>query len=196
MCWAWASRKRAPTVGSRRFIDKDSAAPQGGGHSIPVTTGGRLGDILQEWAVRHAQTKLGDYFNNARVLFFSGLTNYKLAHGTVAEYTPNLQFADPLLQLGVPKLLSSLDALQLYASGAHYVTDWALPSVTATRPVKEWTRFVLRQGDAGSDRDRGAGARAGRLRHRKNWPAKPSSPPPSMTSAWRQFKRQGRAHRD
>ena len=40
-----------------------------------------------------------------------------------AEYTPNLEFADALLQLGVPKMLTSLDALELYASGAHYVTD-------------------------------------------------------------------------
>jgi predicted amino acid dehydrogenase len=42
-------------------------------------------------------------------------------------------------------MLTSLDALQLYAGGAHYVTDWTLPAVMASGPVKEWTRFVLRK---------------------------------------------------
>jgi predicted amino acid dehydrogenase len=131
-------------VGSRRFIEKDSARLKGVATEVPVTMGGRLGDIFQEWAVRHAQTHLGNFFNNARVLFFSGMTDYKLAL-SIAEYTTNLQFADPLLQLGVPKLLGSLDALNLYASGAHYVKDWTLPSAMASGPVKEWTRFVLRK---------------------------------------------------
>jgi predicted amino acid dehydrogenase len=131
-------------VGSRRFIAKESARLLAAAQHAPITTGGRLGDIFQEWAVRHAQTQLGSYFNNARVLFFSGLTDYKLAL-SMAEYTTNLQFADPLLQLGVPKLLGSLDALNLYSTGAHYVKDWSLPSAMATGPIKEWTRFVLRK---------------------------------------------------
>ena len=131
-------------VGSQRFIDKDSARLKAVATRVPATTGGRLGDILQEWAVRHAQSQLGSYFNNARTLFFSGLTDYKLALA-LSEYTTNLQFADPVLQLGVPKLLGSLDALHLYSNGAHYVKDWSLPSAIATGPVKEWTRFVLRK---------------------------------------------------
>ena len=129
-------------VGSRRFIEKDSARLKSVATLVPVTTGGRLGDIFQEWAVRHAQTQMGSFFNNARVLFFSGMSDYKLVH-TIAEYTSNLQFADPLLQLGVPKLLGSVSALDLYASGAHYVKDWTLPAAMASGPVKEWTRFVL-----------------------------------------------------
>ena len=131
-------------VGSRRFIEKDSARLKAVASHVAVTTGGRLGDIFQEWAVRHAQTQLGSFFNNARVLFFSGLADYKLALA-IAEYTSNLQFADPLLQLGVPKLLGSVDALNLYSSGAHYVKDWTLPAAMASGPVKEWTRFVLRK---------------------------------------------------
>ena len=131
-------------VGSRRFIEKDSARLKAVATQVPVTTGGRLGDIFQEWAVRHAQTHLGSFFNNARVLFFSGMTDYKLAL-SIAEYTSNLQFADPLLQLGVPKLLGSVDALNLYANGAHYVKNWTLPAAMASGPVKEWTRFVLRK---------------------------------------------------
>ncbi len=131
-------------VGSRRFIEKDSARLKLVATEVPVTTGGRLGDIFQEWAVRHAQTQMGSFFNNTRVLFFSGMTDYKLALA-MSEYTSNLQFADPLLQLGVPKLLGSVDALNLYANGAHYVKDWTLPAAMASGPVKEWTRFVLRK---------------------------------------------------
>ncbi len=136
--------KDSYTVGSRRYVDKDSTRMKNAVTRIPVTTGGRLNDILQEWALRHVQIKLGDYFNNARVLFFSGMTNYKLAL-SMSEYTQNLEFADPLLQVGVPKLLTSLNALELYTSGAHYVMDWAPASVMSSVPLKEWTKFVLRR---------------------------------------------------
>ena len=78
--------KDSYTVGSRRYVEKDSARMKGAVTRIPVTTGGRLGDILQEWALRHVQAKLGDYFNNANVLFFSGRTNYKLASGHVGVH--------------------------------------------------------------------------------------------------------------
>jgi predicted amino acid dehydrogenase len=132
------------TVGSQRFVDEEGSRLMAAVTRVPATTGARLGDILQEWALRHVQAKLGDYFNNARVLFFSGLAHYKLAQA-FAEYTPNLEFADALLQLGVPKMLTSLDALELYASGAHYVTDRVPDLVTDNAAVREWQRFVLRR---------------------------------------------------
>ncbi len=132
------------TVGARRYIEKESVQLKEIVTRIPVTTGGRLFDILQEWALRHVQNKLGNYFNNANVLFFSGRTNFSLAL-TMSEYTQNLRFADALLQLGVPKLLTSLDALELYTSGAHYVLDWAPAGVMSSAPLKEWTSFVLRK---------------------------------------------------
>ncbi len=134
--------KDSYTVGSRRYVEKDSTAMKGAVTRIPVTTGGRLSDILQEWALRHVQIKLGDYFNNAKVLFFSGMTNYKLALA-MSEYTQNLEFADALLQLGVPKMLTSLDALELYTSGAHYVLEWTPTSLMTSAPIKAWTKFVL-----------------------------------------------------
>ncbi len=109
----------------------------------PSSTGQRLADILMEWAVRHAQSTLGRYFDNARVLFFSGLAHQKLAL-TLAEYTPNLHFADPVLQLGVPKLLTSADALALYASGAHQVADWVPPQVLGPGLLARWCRHALR----------------------------------------------------
>ena len=137
------------TVGSRRYVEKDSLRMKSTVTRIPVTTGGRLDDILQEWALRHVQLKLGNYFSNARILFFSGMTHYKLALA-MSEYTQNLEFADPVLQFGVPKLLTSLDALELYASGAHYVLEWTPSGVMSSAVVKEWTKFVLRRamGDA------------------------------------------------
>jgi predicted amino acid dehydrogenase len=132
------------TVGSRRFIDRDGARLRAVAKRAPVTVGGRLGDILQEWSVRHAQTELGGYFNNALVLFFSGMTNHKLAT-SMAEYTENLSFADPLMDLGVPKLLTSMDSLALYSAGAHYASRWERPRITPPAVLKDWTRFVLRK---------------------------------------------------
>ncbi|MFN0186896.1 MAG: dehydrogenase [Aquabacterium sp.] len=109
----------------------------------PISSGQRLADLLLEWAVRHAQATLGHYFDNARVLFFSGLAHQKLAL-TMGEYTPNLHFADPVLQLGVPKLLTSPDALALYASGAHQVADWVPPQVLGQGLLARWCRHALR----------------------------------------------------
>jgi predicted amino acid dehydrogenase len=132
------------TVGAHRFVDPDAAHMKSLVRQVPVTTGARLGEIFLEWAVRHTQIKLGNYFNNSLVLFFSGLSSFKLAT-TMAEYTDNLQFADPVVQLGVPKLLTSLDALSLYASGAHYVSEWKPPRLLPDDLLKQWTRFVLRK---------------------------------------------------
>ncbi|MBK9088573.1 MAG: dehydrogenase [Holophagales bacterium] len=129
---------------SRRDIDEDVTHLTDVVTRVPVTTGSRLADILQEWAVRHVQNSLGSYFTNANVLFFSGMSNLKLAQ-TMFEYTQNVSFADPLLQLGIPKLLTSLDALRLYTAGAHHVLDWTLPGVMSSDPVKEWNRFLLRK---------------------------------------------------
>ena len=81
--------KDSYAVGSRRYVEKDSTRMKDAVTRIPVTTGGRLNDILQEWALRHVQIKLGDYFNNARVLFFSGMANYKLATAVSEGINPD-----------------------------------------------------------------------------------------------------------
>ncbi|HXX84216.1 MAG TPA: dehydrogenase [Casimicrobiaceae bacterium] len=136
------------TVGSRGYVEEASTAMKIAITRVPVTTGGRLSDILQEWALRHVQIKLGNFFNNAKVLFFSGRTNFKLALA-MSEYTQNLEFADLLLQLGVPKMLTSLDALELYTAGAHYVRDWTperlIPEGLIAAPLRKWIKFMLRQ---------------------------------------------------
>ena len=113
-------------------------------HDAPFSNGARLADILLEWAVRHAQSTLGHYFDNARVLFFCGLAHQKLAL-SMAEYTPNLQFADPVLQLGSPKLLTSLDALGLYANGMHYVADWVPRRLISSALMAQWAQHVLKR---------------------------------------------------
>jgi predicted amino acid dehydrogenase len=110
----------------------------------PLSTGARLADLFLEWAVRHTQAELGHYFDNARVLFFSGVAHHKLAM-SMAEYTPNLRFADPLLQLGVPKLLTSLDALALYARGAHEVSAWLPPRSLVPELLDRWAQHALRR---------------------------------------------------
>ncbi|SFN07674.1 dehydrogenase [Marinobacter pelagius] len=79
----------------------------------PVTTGAGLRGILQEWAVRHTQTELGHFFDNARVLFLNGQAGYRIAR-SLSEHTDNLQFADPYLDFGVPRVLTSLGQLETY----------------------------------------------------------------------------------
>ena len=122
----------------------DFARLAGAAKRASVTTGARLAEIFQEWAVRHAQLELGGLFNNARVLFFDGLAQRRLAHA-LAESTDNLSFADPLLQFGVPKLLGSLDALALYAGGAQLVSGWVAPRAAAQGVLRDWTHYLLRR---------------------------------------------------
>jgi len=131
-------------LGARRQRRADAGALAALVTDTPLSTGARLADIFLEWAVRHAQSTLGHYFDNAIVLFFSGQAHHKLATA-MAEYTPNLLFADPLLQLGVPKLLTSLDQLDLYAAGAHYVSDWVPPKPISGPLLRQWTDHVLRK---------------------------------------------------
>mgnify|MGYP001812430318 FL=1 len=106
------------TVGTDTFIRPETRKLERIADSTPVTTGARLREIVQEWTLRTAQAELGNIFNNARVLFLSGTLNYRLA-SVMAEFTDNLSFADPIAQFGLPNLLHSLGALELYASGTH-----------------------------------------------------------------------------
>ena len=77
--------KDSYAVGSRRYVEKDSTRMKDAVTRVPVTTGGRLNDILQEWALRHVQIKLGDYFNNATraVLFGKDQLQAGVGHGRV-----------------------------------------------------------------------------------------------------------------
>jgi len=133
-------------VGTNHFVQRDTARLEQIAGDTLVSTGARLREIVQEWSLRAAQAELGNYFNNAKVLFFSGGTNYRLA-SVMAEYTGNFAFADPVLQLGIPRLLHSLQALELYAAGTQPVRRFrpagvALPSLAPGRLLNQ---FLLKQ---------------------------------------------------
>ncbi len=116
------------------------------GTEAPVTSGTRLREILQEWTVRHFQSEQKGYFSNAKVLVFSGMNHYRTAR-ILAEHTQNLRFADPVLQFGIPKFLSSFESLELFAKGSHQLFRWSPPQVLSPSlaPVKEWNHFILRK---------------------------------------------------
>ena len=112
----------------------------------PVTIGSALRDVSFEWALRYIEYKFGNYFSNARVLFFSGMYNYRIAK-VMSEFTDNLTFADPILENGIPKFINSLDDLKAYAHSAHEVLQW-VPSQRLTHsvmPIKAWNDYILRK---------------------------------------------------
>jgi predicted amino acid dehydrogenase len=133
-------------VGTRRILDPTTAELEAAVSEVPVTTGARLRGFLDEWAIRHIQDHGQHDFTNARVLLLSGLTNYRTAQ-VLSEYTRNMSFADPLLQLGVPKLLGSIAQLEAYAALTSPVQR-RLPNLWLKAPpsVRDaWTRRVLRR---------------------------------------------------
>jgi predicted amino acid dehydrogenase len=112
----------------------------------PVTMGSTLRDVSFEWALRYIEYKFGSYFNNARVLFLSGMSNYRIAK-VMSEFTDNLTFADPILENSIPKFLNSLSSLESYAHSAHEVFQW-VPSkrlADSVVPVKTWNAYILRK---------------------------------------------------
>lgn len=102
-------------VGREQLQHPDTARLEACVPDIPVTTGAGLRRILQEWAVRHTQSELGHFFDNARVLFMNGQASYRIAK-SLSEHTENLFFADPYNDFGVPRLLTSLRQLETYTS--------------------------------------------------------------------------------
>jgi predicted amino acid dehydrogenase len=112
----------------------------------PVTMGSALRDVAFEWSLRFIQFKFGNYFNNARVLFLSGLDQHKIAQ-VMSEYTENLRFADPVLENGIPKFLNSIKDLELYAGGIHEVLNW-VPSKrlsSSVMPIRVWNEYIMRK---------------------------------------------------
>jgi predicted amino acid dehydrogenase len=113
----------------------------------PVASGGTLRKVGHEWSLRHLQFKFGNnYFDNARVFFFSGVASRSIAR-VMAEYTENLQFADPLLESGVPKFINSLKDLDLYAGNLRSAMNW-IPgrrAVASSEPVRAMTDYLMRQ---------------------------------------------------
>ena len=140
--------KFPPGIGPRYLKKKQTHKLSELGSQIqtPVTTGSALRDVSFEWALRFIEYKFGDYFNNVRCLFLSGMINYRIAK-VMSEFTDNLTFADPILENGIPKFINSFKDLETYAQSAHEVLQW-VPSKTLTNsavPVRAWNEYILRK---------------------------------------------------
>ncbi len=114
--------------------------------NTPVTMGSALRNVVHEWSIRHVEFVFGKYFDNARVLFFSGLANHKIAR-VMSEFTENLTFADPVLENGISKFITSLKDLELYASGVHEILKW-VPSKKFSAnfmPARLWNIHLIKK---------------------------------------------------
>lgn len=134
------------TVGTDHFVRPETRKLEKLASPAPVTTGARLREIVQEWTLRSAQMELGNIFNNARVLFLSGTLNYRLA-SILSEFTDNLTFADPVAQFGLPNLLHSLRALELYAAGSHPILrfEGSKELVPSVAPFQFFNHLMLKR---------------------------------------------------
>ena len=113
----------------------------------PVTSGDMLRLVGHEWSLRHIQFKLGNnYFDNARVFFFSGRSSRTIAK-VMAEYSQNLTFADALLENGIPRLIDGLKELGRYSDRLRGVLDWVPGKslLTDSEPVRSMTDHLVRQ---------------------------------------------------
>lgn len=97
--------------------------------AVPVVDGSTLHDVLQEWGIRHVQRELPGFFNNARTVVLGGV-NHDRTTRVLREFTPNLEFADPLLRLNLPERLDANPVLGLVAKAG----SWPIRMLPA--PIK------------------------------------------------------------
>jgi predicted amino acid dehydrogenase len=112
----------------------------------PITMGSMLRQVAFEWSLRHINFEFDRFFYNARVLYLTGLTHFQIAR-VMAEYTDNQSFADPVIENGIPKFLTSLNDLERYAGGVHEILKWVPTKIfsTSVTPVHQWNRYILRK---------------------------------------------------
>ncbi len=110
----------------------------------PITMGRMIRDVAFEWSLRHINFKFNRFFYNGRVVYLSGLAHYKMAK-VMAEYTDNQTFADPVVENGIPKFLTSVKDLQRYATGAHELLKWMPTKLfsQAVKPIGSWNHHIL-----------------------------------------------------
>lgn len=117
------------------------------GLNTPVVRGEALRAVTHEWSLRHIQFTFGNnYFDNARVFFFSGMDRYMIAK-VMAEFTDNLIFADPVIDYGIPRFLTSLQELEAFAKGPSGLLNF-FPTRKITRtaiPLRSWNEHIIRQ---------------------------------------------------
>jgi predicted amino acid dehydrogenase len=137
------------SLGSKKMVDKEINKLLKVGEKLqtPVATGSILRHVGHEWSLRHIQfVNGGNYFNNARVFFFSGMAHLTIAE-VMSEFTDNLQFADPILEDGIPRLISSIKELELYAKGVHDTLKW-IPGrrlIADAPPMRRANEYLLKQ---------------------------------------------------
>lgn len=98
---------------------------------VPVSDGHALGDVLQEWAIRHLETELPGYLSNARTVVLGGL-NHARTTRLLRDYTHNIDFADPLLRFDLPAKVADKPLLGLAVSTALWPTH-LLPGMVKSR---------------------------------------------------------------
>lgn len=114
--------------------------------NTPITTGESLRKVAQEWVLRYVQFKGHNYFNNARVLFLSGKINFSMAN-VMSLYTDNLMFADPLLEHGIPKFVTSIKGMKRYSGSINELLEWTSSKNITSKlfPIKKWNEYLLRK---------------------------------------------------
>jgi len=137
------------TIGNKTHTDAQTQKlyQLGGKLKTPFTTGDSLRSVGHEWTIRHLQYTFGNnYFNNSRVVFFSGLMNSCTA-AAIAEYTDNLKFCDPIFDHGIPKFLNSINDLKLYASELHSALKWVPGRKFSdmTMPLRAYNEFIVQR---------------------------------------------------
>jgi predicted amino acid dehydrogenase len=148
----WNKKADAIALGSverRKSPSKDlnKLLELGAKLQTPVTTGATLRTVGHEWSLRHIQFKFGNnYFNNACVLFFCGVTGRSIAE-VMSEYTQNMLFADPLLENGIPRFISNLEDLALYANRLRGALNWipGIAKIVDTEPMRALIAYRMRQ---------------------------------------------------
>jgi hypothetical protein len=114
----------------------------------PVSTGQSMHKACVKWTIGEIQKEHGDrFFNNANVTFISGMADGVIAE-SVIEYTDRLKFLDPVISGGIPKILSSLEDLRLYAEYVHPVTEKILSGKIAEKffPLNTCNRHLVYNG--------------------------------------------------
>jgi predicted amino acid dehydrogenase len=126
-------------VGDRKHVNKETERLLKVVTRVPATTGAALRRLLQVRAVRQVQKELGNYFNNNLVLFLSGMSNYDMALA-MADYTPNIKFADAVLLTGAPAMLTSIEQLELFARSSRLAASVLPTRRLAKLPVPGLSR--------------------------------------------------------
>ncbi|GAA1151031.1 dehydrogenase [Nocardioides aquiterrae] len=85
--------------------------------AAPGSDGRALGDVLQEWAVRHLQAELPGHLANARTVVLGGRNHARTAR-VLREFTDNIEFADPLLRFDLPARVAGNPLLGLAVGAA------------------------------------------------------------------------------